>query len=265
MSLNTPSLPITVVVNSTDYYSEAWDPFFKLLEVFWPNRTIPVVLNTETKSPDWLPAGATVHHNKMPGDKKMWPECLWSVLDSVESPYILYLQEDYFLNGPVSEIAMKQMVEILDSGDADVVRSAGTGLFDDYQASSHAGWVEVTRNHGYYACTQATLWRKEALRDLVVSGETAWEFERHGTKRARKQLKGVYAPDPEVFPGMDSRVFPYVATGIVKGKWFRPAVDPLFKEHGINVDFSIRGFYEPTPWEQFVQRQRSRLRRLIMR
>ena len=42
-------------------------------------------------------------------------------------------------------------------------------------------------------------------------------------------------------------------------------LDDLFKKHGIIVDFSIRGFYRPTPHQRVRQLIRSKARDLLMR
>lgn len=40
-----------------------------------------------------------------------------------------------------------------------------------------------------------------------------------------------------------NEILPYIFTGIIKGKW-KPEVEGLFIENHIDVDFSIRGFYD---------------------
>ena len=43
----------TVLVNSTDAFSDCWTPFFTLLGKYWPTAPRPIVLNTETLSFDY--------------------------------------------------------------------------------------------------------------------------------------------------------------------------------------------------------------------
>jgi hypothetical protein len=263
--MNNALRKITVLVNSTDLYADAWDPFFRLLEMFWPEWRPKVVLNSESKVPTWVPPGTVVHHNGRTVGKSHWPSCLKSALGVIETPYVLYLQEDYFLNRRVNETALEQMVRILDDGAADAIRCRELGGHGKYAATRFQGWIEVPRSHGYYASLQAGLWRKQALAGLLVDEETAWEFEKHGTRRARRNLKAVYSPDPSFYPGNDSGAFSYEPTGIRNGRWYRPAVERLFAEHKIKVSFEERGFYEPTRWQQLVQRQRNRIRKVVMR
>lgn len=40
----------TLMICSSDAYSDLWDPFFLLLERYWPQaKNYPVILNTESK------------------------------------------------------------------------------------------------------------------------------------------------------------------------------------------------------------------------
>jgi hypothetical protein len=44
---------------------------------------------------------------------------------------------------------------------------------------------------------------------------------------------------------LDGRqVYPFDPRGITRGRWVRDAVVPLFAKHGIEVDYSQRGFLE---------------------
>ena len=47
---------------------------------------------------------------------------------------------------------------------------------------------------------------------------------------------------PEILEKKENPVFPYILTGIIKGKWHM-AIPELFTKHQIEVDFSKRGFY----------------------
>jgi len=65
---------LTVLVNSTDTFSDCWPPFFQLFKRYWPECPCPIILNTETKdyrdaafhfeqSLQSNPSNADAHHN----------------------------------------------------------------------------------------------------------------------------------------------------------------------------------------------------------
>lgn len=61
----------------------------------------------------------------------------------------------------------------------------------------------------YRTSTVMSLWRKSVLSDLLVSGESAWDFEINGTIRSDR-FDGFYATKTDSFN---------VLNGIIKGKW----------------------------------------------
>ena len=45
-----PKQELAILVNSCDKYEDAWDPFFKLLKIQWPDCPYRIYLNTEFKN-----------------------------------------------------------------------------------------------------------------------------------------------------------------------------------------------------------------------
>src|SRR5882724_6357915 len=96
---------ITVIVNSTDSFEDCWVPFFTLFDRYWADCPYPLVLNTERKQfqfPGLDLRASCVGPSQHPGAAG-WSESLIRCLHQVDSEYILYLQEDYFLNAPVDQ------------------------------------------------------------------------------------------------------------------------------------------------------------------
>ena len=84
---------VTILVNSCDLYEDAWDPFFRLLKIQWPDCAYPVILNTETKEYhcDFMDV-RTVKSGK----KRSWSARLKYALDQIETRFVLFSLEDFF-------------------------------------------------------------------------------------------------------------------------------------------------------------------------
>lgn len=244
-------------------------PYFRLLKTFWPNREIEAVLNTETKELEGDYQPVRICHTPIEGKAAAWSERLLLTLSRIDTPYVIYVQEDYFLNAPVDQKRLEEFLGLMAENDIDCLRLRETGQMRKYLTFESLEetdlLVKVPKEHGYYATTQVALWKKEALEKIVKIGESVWEFERNGTRRARESLDTVVCPNPKVFENWDSGIYPYEPTGIVRAQWWRPAVEELFREQNIVVDFSTRGFYEPTSLQRMKQKVRSGLRRVLMR
>lgn len=253
---------LTVFVHTTDTFEDCWEPFFILLKHYWPNRLAGVLLNTqfkEFKTRDPSIRSAKVGNPSHFDLKRSWSCRLLAGLKQIETPYVLYLQEDYFLNAPVESSILIRCLDQIDKGNADYVgfycsepESALTPV-DDMLAL-------VPQKANYRLCTQAGLWRKNTLLKYTIPGESVWEWERYGSRRAHKGNERFLCVQRSIPP-----VFPYIPTGVVRGRWYAPAVAALFAEHGINVNFSKRGFYEPGYISRKAQQLRSAIRRIYMK
>lgn len=99
----------------------------------------------------------------------------------------------------------------------------------------------------YTISTQAALWRKDFLLEILRDDESAWDFEGIGSARYNRKYfdkgKKIYIHRGE-FPAIfDYQFLNGYGYGIVAGKWQRKNIE-LFNKYGISVDFSKRGFIE---------------------
>lgn len=253
---------LTVFVHTTDTFEDCWGPFFALLERYWPNRRARVLLNTqfkEFKSNDPSIQSAKVGNPSRFDLKRSWSCRLRAGLEQVGTPYVLYLQEDYFLNAPVDTQMLLCCLHEVDKGNADYV-----GFYSSEPESTLTpiddALAEVPQKANYRLCTQAGLWRKTTLLKYTVPGESVWQWERYGSRRAHRGSERFLCTRRNMPPA-----FPYIPTGVVRGRWYAPAVVDLFAENGINVDFSTRGFYKPGWVARQIQTYRSALRRIYMK
>jgi len=235
----------TLLVNSTDSFSDCWTPFFTLFAKFWPDPKPRIVLNTEHL--DFSHPGLEIRCSKVGADPsgrpRRWSECLATCLDSIDTERILYMQEDYFLEAPVQVEWIERALGQLVSRSAACIRlveEPGAGPWTQIRPT----WLwKVDRSSRYLISLQAALWDKAAMRDALRAHETAWDFELLGSGRAARRRMEVYSLNRDLF-AEENRVVPYTPTGVMMGRWNEHVVVPLFREHGIEVDLAKRGFHE---------------------
>jgi hypothetical protein len=258
----------TVLVNSCDSFADCWEPFFTLLGRYWPDCPAPVVLNTEYM--EYQHPGveivATAAARSLGTERRpTWSEVTKACLDRIETDVVLYLQDDYFLHAPVREDLIDRFTSVLLETDATSLRLFETHLSGPWRATENDDVWQVLPSSEYLISLQAGLWRTDRLRAHLRPHETAWEFEVLGSKRVRRAGDLILCVDRDRFTAVEDRVIPYGVTGINKGKWVREHVIPLFADHGIEVDFSVRGFFgeSPPPHRSFRVKVRDRLKRVI--
>jgi len=237
---------LTILVNTSDGFEDCWAPFFQLFSTYWPACPYPIVLNTETKSPHF--DGLTVHAARVAraASKRLtWSECLDRCLDDIQTPYVLYLQEDYFLEAPVQNAFIEPLLDEMRAGNADVIRLMECGGSGPWTPHNNPLLWNVAQHAQYRIALQAALWRKSTLQGHLRKHESPWQLEVFGSARARRIQDHVLCVNRDQFHGPGKEIFPYQPTGVVKGQWERHIVEPLFSKHNIAMDFTQRGFYQP--------------------
>lgn len=242
--------PFTVLVNSSDGFEDCWEPFFTLLARHWPECPAPVVLNTETR--DWscrhIPVRCTRVQTISGLSRRLtWSECLAGALRTVETPLVLYLQEDYFLQARVDSAAIEDFIRMmLEDPEIRHVGLTHFGACGPFEPTPDPRLGAVPRKARYRISTQGGLWRLEALRSYLEPEENGWMFEIYGTQRSRRRNDRFLTVNPEWF-GPGRRVLDYLHTGIIRGRW-NPEIVAVFRNAGIEVEYARRGFYRAPPW-----------------
>jgi hypothetical protein len=241
------TVPLTILVNSTDGFEDCWHPFFRLFSIYWPNCECAVVLNTETR--DYHHPGLDIRCSQTarnaPDSSLPWGECLNRCLDQISTDVILYLQEDFFLNGPVMAETLRELASVLWEKQYACIRLLECDGSGPWHPTDHPLLWEVDRRSKYRIALQAALWRTDALRCCIRAHESPWQLEVWGSQRKYPRQAPIFCVNRDCFNDEKGQVFPYVPTGIIKGQWNRRAVEDLFARHDIEVDFSRRGFWDP--------------------
>jgi hypothetical protein len=254
-----------VLVSSCDAYADCWVPFFTLLARNWPGDAPPIYLNTETRS--YENAGLPVTSLAAPQvASQPWSARLLRCLDSLPHEYVLYMQEDYFIKDVVDAGTVASLVELMEEeGISHISLDRAFGPEVGPQ-SSYRYLSEIPAKTEYRISAQAGLWRISSLKSYLRPHESVWEFEWYGTRRAWRRTDTFFHVDARYKDEFGRKVLPYDPTGIVHGRWMREFVEELFARNGLTVDFSTRGFKDPSapmPKAPFLTRGRRRLRHIL--
>lgn len=184
---------VTIIVSSCDKYSDLWPSFFACLFRSWPwlegsKSAVPIILVAGQK--DFAHKRVITHKI---GRDKGWSANLLEVLSQVKTPYVLYLQEDYFFCKPVQKGRLKQVVNLMDTSpkvvycqlSEDVIFFPPNGRFVEKKPFKMKGILKKTCYARSRNNLQAALWRKDALQTLLRRHENPWQFEKNGNKRSQ--------------------------------------------------------------------------------
>lgn len=259
---------LTVLVNSCDKYEDAWDPFFACLNHFsTKGQPYPIILNTETKQykSDYYDIRTVNTLGKV-----SWSKRLKHVLSYVETDYVLFLLEDYFLEDEFDIDRLEKVINYMDE-------NVSVGIVD-----IKPRWAEckeqVEKNKIEYknvqdsfkervlasfniTCSPA-VWRTSTLKQILRDHEDVWDFEYYSGIRAKKygikvvrfitRVPGIYEYNYQIWSGM----------GITQGKWLPGNVD-FFANLNIPVNFGKLGILDVSSINDVRKYNRSSLRRIL--
>ncbi len=237
----------SILINTCDKFEDCWDPFFKLWAIYWPEYKGTIFLNTEYK--DYSYPGLNIVSLKVCEKNKVsqkqratWSQCLKWALESIDSDIVLYMQEDYFLTDRVKNESIEYFGELMyKTPEIPCIQLTHAGIPALRKSQYDFLYTSDSDFFSYVSC-QASFWRKNVMLSLIREHETAWNFEWWGSKRAKHLGYQFLVVDPQIFSPEKNLIFPYILTGVIGGKWYRPVVE-LFEKHNIKMDYSIRGFY----------------------
>lgn len=237
---------VTILVNTCDKYEDVWYPFFKLLKIHWPecekNR---IVLNTETKiyDCDFLKVETFCG-----GSDKTWSQRLKCVLEKIDTEFVLFFLDDFFLMSRVSTESLDEAVGLLRSDESIGYIGLKYNKNHDFKDKSivspqeHFLDRDTINNANRLNCNTA-LWRKDWLMSLIRSHENPWEFEKYGSIRSRrtdKKIMIINNINNVMAPVFDYDVEVQYGHGLTTGQWL-PKNKELFDKYSIEVDFDRLG------------------------
>lgn len=249
----------SILVNTCDKFSDCWNPFFKLFSKYWSGYKGQIFLNTERKSYTYgglnIQAVCGCVRNRFPESKRpTWSQCLIWALEQINTPFVLYLQEDYFFKGEVKHKYIDECIDILKNNNQIKCIYLSNPSVWYSSPSEFNNLYYVPAHFGRRVSCQAAIWRKDELLSLLRKREDAWTFEILASRRSA-QMGNKYLGYPRnfLFDGK-FEIIPYIYTGIIKGQWFPPVAE-LFAKHDIVIDFEKRGFLNPHPKDKPFKKQ----------
>lgn len=115
-----------------------------------------------------------------------WSAGLLKFLDMIEDDVILLMLEDYFIEYAIGWQGIDDLRRLFDYGSIQKIDLSGDRQkveFIERDIYSNFLLIESVDSSPYQASVQAALWRTSFLKRILAPHETAWQFEKYGTKR----------------------------------------------------------------------------------
>lgn len=235
---------ISLVISSCDSFAACWPPFMHGLDKYWPEGPANAIIITNQR---------TLSHRQVKtfptGQDYGWAKNLRLALASTPDQFILYMQEDYWLDQPVDTRLIDSYLSHFREGRLDYLRLAPVPPGDNRCAFD--GRLDVLRTDARYRTSlQPAIWRKAVLISLLVDDETPWDFELVGNARSAIFAQRFACVHGKGLASMAVGNLSYVCTAINKGRWSTDAVRYAKRE---NLVVEFNGRPRETWWDDFLR------------
>jgi hypothetical protein len=238
---------VAIVVSSCDAFFDAWRPFVFFFRKHWSDCPFPVFLIVNR-----LRVRSGIIQAIPVGPDRDWASNMMTALATISQPYILYFQEDYFLNGDVKNEQLAQdLAYAFENGAASFCFYARSQLEPNFQPLNDRFGI-VPRDSDGRARLQVTLWKKEVLQATLRPGESAWNMEARASERTRDLLALSYLQRRDA-------PIPYLMSAIVRGLWTPQAIS-LCQQAGLEIHPPFRSAHSEVAWRRRFRRSLDRIK-----
>lgn len=191
---------ISMLFSSCDQYDDTWIPFFTQLKKNWPEFDMPIYIGTESKTFKF--EGFDIRCPLANGPiYKQWSERLLKLLDHIDSEYILFSLDDFWLTAPVNNEKFQKIYSYMEKdkrmGFVCLKQEIIQGKISekDIAAAVDCQYPELWRclkNKSFRITTQFGIWKRSYLIKLLRAHESAWHFETRASWRSKYYWERVY-------------------------------------------------------------------------
>jgi hypothetical protein len=216
-----------IIISSSDNYDDLWDNFFSnffsnfppiIKDVYLVNGVKPY-LNTKVK---------TINT----GENILFTKRLKKTLDSIDSEYVLFMLEDYFI---CEKVKISNIVDILEFIQSNQIVYYKLDSFSNINGSSYNGkpYLKlIPKKLRYGISLQTSIWNKRFLLELIGDDNLSpWEFEK------KISTKTIFHHDNKIV--FDSRNIIKISHMVTKGKYINRSKKRI-RSSGYFVDNKMR-------------------------
>ncbi len=249
--LNSQNDQLAILVLSCDKNSNLWPPFFSFLRKFWIDCPYKIYLGTNFLKTDEQNV-SSINSNK----SSNWSDELKIILDQISEKYVMIILEDYFIYKAVNTVWVKNAYSCLQNNNASFMMLACFPYkyksIWNYEILPEApGYGEINRASEYLVNLQIGIWNKNILSELLVDGESPWQFELEASKRfANKNYRSLCIQGDRWKNYVHGPIV-YLCGALTKSVVMREAIRLCKKE---NIEFIVKGKRIETIVEEISRR-----------
>lgn len=234
---------VAIFISSCDVYQDCWRPMIYSLDKYWPDCEYQRYIVTNYKE-EKLPNTTFL---KVGDDHRAWCNLVRMGLEMIDVDYILFFQEDYWLNKKVNNNAIKSHIKYCDDYEIDYLKIDRDMPRDKYQIGK-SDYCDNPPDIRYSINTAIAIWRKETMIRLMIKDWDGWKYERNIIPYIKEN--NITIKSQRLLSTLVSTkgISTIAGNAIVRGVWNYSAVDFL-RENDLEEIISKRAIMGPiTNW-----------------
>jgi len=182
-------MDITNVVGTCDSYLDLVPNYIKLFTKYSSLDSLFIIGETQTLESIKI---------YTPG-KKPWGERFLNGLNYINTKYILFTLEDYYLTTPIDPY-IEYSIDIMENNDIDKISFISNNHFKNYKLNSTniQGFYLMNPKCDWLATLQMGVWKTETFKNVLQSDYSPWDFENKGREYLINKKCGVLDPNCEL-------------------------------------------------------------------
>ncbi len=188
---------ITMIIGTCDKYDIFWENFMILCDKFWEIDCRKIFISETKKVP------STKYETFLTGKDLPWTDRMLSAVETIDTPYIFQMAEDFYLREPVTEKEILGYIEFLDKVDGNkmlIVPNDNPTTYTFGKKISN-NMYKLSDNSNYQTAVMPSIWRTSWFKDVVKPNWTPWELEIEGTDAIKGKDNRVYISIKD-YPGI---------------------------------------------------------------
>ena len=213
--------PTIVLYTHTDV-KDVWPPFFGQTKKWLSEFNKVIFINDDDIT---IPSDYTkIFYN----DNKIYRNRLLDCIEQISDELILFHHEDMFLYDAPNIDKIEVYSDYLLKSEQSFIKLIRGGNQVGASDKIYPELKQINKSFEYIFAIQPVIWKRDKLLEIIrtSAGDTIWQFELEAQQVCRdRNIYGYYVDDGGIRRGVrdtfhwDSKVYPYVATAVVKGKW----------------------------------------------
>lgn len=177
---------LTLLVGSCDSYSFLWGNFIKLCDKYWEPECRKIIvsetLKIDSKNYEFL----------TPGSNLCWSNRIIEAVEQIESEFIFFILDDYFLKEKVSSEFINQSISFLKGTNSNKLIFTTISGNTLKLSNINGNLYKMHDDSNYLTSVQPAIWRKSFLLECLQKEWNPWQFEIDGTEAIKNKNNNIY-------------------------------------------------------------------------